>query len=160
MKAISLWQPWASLVAVKAKQIETRSWATSYRGQLAIHAARRPMDEDGLALLESLPGFVLTLMFHGRKVDLSPGALPLGAVVATGRLVSCQAMGETTPEVLRFIERRRLDEIEVRAGHYASGRFAWFLRDVQVVEPACAARGRQGLWEWNEAEHTGQPKLI
>lgn len=40
MKTISLWQPWASLVAIKAKRIETRSWYTSYRGPLAIHAAK------------------------------------------------------------------------------------------------------------------------
>lgn len=41
MKAVTLWQPWASLVAIGAKTIETRSWATSYRGPLAIHAAAR-----------------------------------------------------------------------------------------------------------------------
>lgn len=41
MKAISLWQPWASLVAVGAKKIETRSWATKYRGSLAIHATKK-----------------------------------------------------------------------------------------------------------------------
>ncbi len=41
MKAISIWQPWASLIAIGAKQIETRSWATGYRGLLVIHAAKR-----------------------------------------------------------------------------------------------------------------------
>ena len=45
MKSLSLWQPWASLVALGIKTVETRSWATSYRGPLAIHAAthRPPM---------------------------------------------------------------------------------------------------------------------
>ncbi len=43
MKALSLWQPWASLIALGVKTIETRSWATNYRGPLAIHAGlRRP----------------------------------------------------------------------------------------------------------------------
>lgn len=43
MKAITLWQPWASLIAVGAKTIETRGRQTHYRGPLAIHAAtRRP----------------------------------------------------------------------------------------------------------------------
>lgn len=41
MKAITLWQPWASLLACGAKGYETRSWATSYRGQIAIHAAKK-----------------------------------------------------------------------------------------------------------------------
>jgi activating signal cointegrator 1 len=40
MKAITLTQPWATLVAIGAKRIETRSWPTNYRGPLAIHAAK------------------------------------------------------------------------------------------------------------------------
>ena len=39
MKVITLTQPWATLVAIGAKRIETRSWPTRYRGPLAIHAA-------------------------------------------------------------------------------------------------------------------------
>lgn len=39
MKAISLLQPWASLVVMGAKKIETRSWNTKYRGELLIHAS-------------------------------------------------------------------------------------------------------------------------
>lgn len=34
MKAIRLWQPWASLIALGHKTIETRSWPTKYRGPL------------------------------------------------------------------------------------------------------------------------------
>jgi hypothetical protein len=41
MKAVSLWQPFASLIYTGAKKIETRSWPTNYRGPLAIHAARK-----------------------------------------------------------------------------------------------------------------------
>ena len=40
IKAISLWQPWASLIALGGKKIETRSWPTKYRGPLAIHASK------------------------------------------------------------------------------------------------------------------------
>ena len=40
MKAITIWQPWASLLVSGRKRYETRSWATSYRGPIAIHAAR------------------------------------------------------------------------------------------------------------------------
>jgi hypothetical protein len=44
MKAITLHQPWATLVAIEQKKIETRSWPTSYRGPLAIHAAKTMPD--------------------------------------------------------------------------------------------------------------------
>ena len=40
IKAISLWQPWANLIAVGAKKYETRSWKTNYRGALLICASR------------------------------------------------------------------------------------------------------------------------
>lgn len=42
MKALTIWQPWASLIACKAKTLEIRRWQTNYRGPLAIHAAKRP----------------------------------------------------------------------------------------------------------------------
>ena len=40
VRILTLWEPWATLMAIGAKRIETRSWATRYRGPLAIHAAR------------------------------------------------------------------------------------------------------------------------
>lgn len=41
MKALTLHQPWASLIAAGVKTIETRSWSTRYRGPLAVHAGKR-----------------------------------------------------------------------------------------------------------------------
>lgn len=40
MKGLTLTQPWATLVAIGAKRVETRSWSTNYRGPIAIHAAK------------------------------------------------------------------------------------------------------------------------
>ena len=40
MKALSLLQPWATLVVMGVKQIETRSWSTAYRGPLLIHPSK------------------------------------------------------------------------------------------------------------------------
>jgi hypothetical protein len=45
MKALSLWQPWASLIYDGRKTIETRHWEMLYRGPLAIHAAMK-VDKD------------------------------------------------------------------------------------------------------------------
>ena len=39
MKALTLYEPYATLVALNLKKIETRGWRTNYRGPLAIHAA-------------------------------------------------------------------------------------------------------------------------
>lgn len=41
MKAVTISQPFATLVALGAKTLETRSWATKHRGDLAIHAGQK-----------------------------------------------------------------------------------------------------------------------
>lgn len=45
MKAISLKQPWANMIAEGKKTIETRKWSTKYRGDLVICSSRKPKIE-------------------------------------------------------------------------------------------------------------------
>ena len=40
MKAISLKQPWASLIVSGRKTIELRTWNTKFRGEFYIHASK------------------------------------------------------------------------------------------------------------------------
>lgn len=97
---LTLWQPWASLVAIGAKTIETRGWATPYRGPIAIHAAaKRPnshtlvgdyrtkgFGRTGLVLLgPGLPEFQSTPRLQGYQ-------LSLGKILATATLVDCVPM--------------------------------------------------------------------
>jgi hypothetical protein len=44
----------------------------------------------------------------------------------------------------------KLDEKELSFGDHGIGRFQWFLMDVKVLPEPIPARGRQGLWEWDE----------
>lgn len=89
MKFLTIRQPWASLVAVGAKTIETRPFSTQYRGPLAIHAGKvRPVD--GLTLgAWSVAGFDDWLCrWHPGSLALQERhAMPLGAVVAVCDLV-------------------------------------------------------------------------
>lgn len=52
MKAVSVKQPWASMIADGDKDIETRTWYTAYRGRILIVSSKRPNDEGpaGVAL--------------------------------------------------------------------------------------------------------------
>src|SRR3546814_14671667 len=78
LKAISLWQPWASAIALGHKSIETRHWPTKYRGELAIHAAKRfGPDEREFASIE-------------RALGRMPARLPLGALVSVLDLLACR----------------------------------------------------------------------
>jgi hypothetical protein len=97
VKALTLHQPWASAIAEGIKTIETRSWSTSYRGPLAIHAGRslegieeldagRLCREDDAALVAQLVEIGIRQW----------GDLPLGAVVATANLVDVVPIGGPT----------------------------------------------------------------
>lgn len=136
MKALSLWQPWASLIAIGAKQYETRSWSTPYRGLLAIHAAKRwTLDE-----ARAMKHFLLT--FPDLRAALSPDGLlrpPLGAVLCVCKLVDVLP----TEEAYRIITHK-----EWQFGNYSEGRFAWKLELTEVFDPPIRARGAQGLWDW------------
>lgn len=95
MKALTLHQPWASLIAVGVKRIETRSWSTSYRGPLAIHAGLTYCalihDDDPEGRLWSSGSHVLIEPKVGNEETWKHGnpfhRVPLGAVVATCDLV-------------------------------------------------------------------------
>jgi len=130
MKAITLWQPWATLLAIGVKPFETRSWPTRYRGPIAIHAGKT---REGLDLCRGLPEIEEALARAGYTLD----TLPLGVIVCTARLVACRP---TEPIVA--------DHLDDAFGDYGPGRFAWHLQAIQPLDPPPPAVGRQGLWEW------------
>lgn len=102
-RSIVLWQPWASLIPLGLKGNETRSWPTSYRGKLLIHAAKRPfVSADGSKILDYAAWLTwldaLELDEAASVVNQCelPFAyqLPLGCVVAVVDLTACLLMVE------------------------------------------------------------------
>lgn len=137
MKALTLTQPWATLVAIGAKQWETRSWPTNYRGELAIHAAK---GFPGWAREEcSDEPFKSALREMGY---LCWQDLPVGCVIATCSLVSCLPTSS--------ISDASLGDREIEFGDYTYGRYAFKLENVIQIKPF-SCRGALGLWNW---EHT------
>lgn len=126
MKAISLWQPWASAVAWGHKLNETRHWTTTYRGEIAIHAAKRWTADE-----QSYARHFWRITGDGRFWK----PMPLGAIVALARIVAVIRVEDAYPS-----------RIEAEFGNYEPGRFAWVLRDVIAIDPI-PYRGRQGLFD-------------
>jgi hypothetical protein len=147
MKALTLTQPWATLVAVGAKKIETRPWGTTYRGPLAIHAAKGFPDWAQDICFEK--------EFQSALLDARIWAtndLPLGSVVAVCNLVGCwqvlkpgyRYLGpEMEPPV-----KIPPDGPELDFGNYKPGRFVWILENIKPLDPPVPARGEQRLWDW------------
>lgn len=140
MKAISLWQPWASLVAIGSKRFETRSWPTNYRGPVAIHAAKR-WTKDQIRLVQREP-FAAALAAAGLT---SGSSLPRGGIVAVANLAAClEVEVDLFASGLADVE----DDPRERAfGDYMPGRFAWALTNVRRVRPMVPCPGFQQFWE-------------
>jgi len=142
MKAITLTQPWATLVAIGAKKIETRSWRTEHRGPIAIHAAKN-MPRSASALIGREPfrrHLYPAPVYVGR-----PCHLPRGVIVATAVLVAVRPTKFLSgPSV--HVPDPSTDEYAF--GDYTPGRFMWFLEDVVALSEPVPARGALGLWEW------------
>lgn len=158
MKAITLTQPWATLVAIEAKLIETRSWSTNYRGEIAIHAAKGLGPVGGMRGLEDLcqtPPFNSVLLEAGIHFAQD---LPLGAIVATATLVTVEPTYGGTPERWRkptMGSWQGEGQHEAAFGDYTYGRYAWILGDVVALSTPLPAKGALGLWEW-DAPHEGE----
>ncbi|MES2568656.1 MAG: ASCH domain-containing protein [Verrucomicrobiota bacterium] len=139
MKAITLMQPWATLVAIGIKRIETRGWRTDYRGPIAIHAAKR-FPRRARELCEQ-PAFRYAL--RGVRTPL-----PLGCVLCTCQLREIHLAQDLTSQT-EFPFLRGDDLLtQFQFGDFADGRFAWMLSDVNQINPPIAAKGALSFWEW------------
>lgn len=135
MKALTIWQPWASLIVEGYKPREFRSWAAPWSAvgqRLVIHAAKRvaPAEE-----LRDIMDYVVSA--EGVRDGLSPRArdllervwrreleLPLAAGLGTALLGEPRAVDIRTP------------------------RYAWPMLDIEKWPAPVLAKGAQGFWEW------------
>lgn len=128
MKAITVWQPWASAIAAGVKGYETRTWATAYRGPVIVHAART---RRGLKALNRPP-------FAFLQSDL-----PFGAAIAVANLVDVIPTGQYA-----LLPEKRIPSGQAPFGDYAPGRFAWKLENIRAFKRPIPAKGAQGFWRW------------
>jgi hypothetical protein len=134
MKALSLIQPYATLVLAGAKRYETRSWSTTHRGLLAIHASRTVPLGIQHACAEEPFRSALRAAGYESTVELPRGVL-LGTV-----------------ELLDVIRADRLDQTQLSAeelafGDFGPGRYAWLLANPQLLAVPVALQGQRGLFK-------------
>jgi hypothetical protein len=143
MKALSLWQPWCFAILHLGKDVENRSWWTSHRGPLLLHAAkRRPTLEECRSFVMMAEGIVgadelaaqlsraVGLDFRGRVVD-ALRALPRGGIVGRVNVVDC-GRGLESPWAF-------------------DGQWQWVVRN-PVPVPIIETRGWQGLFNIDTAQ--------
>jgi activating signal cointegrator 1 len=132
MKAISLWQPWASLWCSKRKVHETRHWRCSHRGWLLVHAAKR--FETDFDLNDRLR-LILDDEFGAHWAE----DLPTGALIGMVNVVDC-------PPTLTPLGDAAASDDDRECGDFGPGRFAWKRDAFRLFEQPIPFRGRQGVF--------------
>lgn len=136
MYALTLWQPYATFIALGIKEYETRSWGTNYRGPLLIHAAKRPLGGYEKLLQKSLSEKFPVI----GNLLLPIAEYPLGAIVCKVDVVDCVPTENFTP-----------NNLERMLGGWNEGRFAWKFEEVQPLNIPDIS-GKQGFWKFPDHE--------
>lgn len=133
MQAISLIQPWATLVVAGFKSFETRNWQTSHRGPLLIHAAKkRSKVIDEMCDMEPFLSHILKAGYAG------PSDLPRGSIIGIVELLHCHK-AENVEEHISAVERA--------FGDFRSGRWAWQLDLPSKLDIPVTFRGALGIFD-------------
>ena len=171
MRALTIRQPWASLIAAGMKTIETRSWSTKYRGPLAIHAGKHepavcayqhlPLDQSMQWLQGCISAGISSPDTRRFASGYSgswwpdPAKMPLGAVVATCTLADVVLIAENgwlgalEPQVDLWFPHRPVPDDQRPFGDFTPGRYAWLLTNITPLPAPIPAKGRRSLWDWD-----------
>lgn len=125
MKAVTIWQPYAQAIVLGLKKFETRSWATKYRGRIAIHASKKALTKQSKILVQ--------------KYGINN--CPLGKVLLVADLTDCILMTE------EFIKKQKQSELDF--GDWQIGRYAWKLENIRLLDEPIVISGKQGLWNFD-----------
>jgi hypothetical protein len=117
LKALTVKQPWASVIATGAKSVENRTWPTKYRGRLAIHAGQS--DDRGALAVD--------ILWNAVEADLGKPTIR-GAILAVAELTDCHRCdGSCSPWA-------------------EPGAWHWGLTNIRGLPEPVPCKGRLSLW--------------
>ncbi len=143
MKALSIKQPWASLIAHGLKDIENRTWATKYRGKIYIHASGTP-SFNNLTLNLSHDQIDQIVLNGSFPLDARDEKYPKSAIIGTVDIVDCVI---NHPSIWA-------EGTETSAGYVIDHIiYNWVLANpVLFEEPILNVKGKLSLWEFDGKE--------
>lgn len=166
MKLISLWQPWATLVVLGHKKIETRGWTTDYRGPLVIYATLAWNQDCRMMASTEVCWRPLAAAFgidphRSSSHTQTERAAALRAVLPFGKIIGVCELSDCLPTESRlglpgvFDDYPELDtEIETHPGahqkmersfgNYSPGRYGFVLRAPRQLHSPIPFKSRQG----------------
>ena len=118
MKVLTLKQPWATLISEGLKEYEFRSWKTSYRGKLLIHAGVS-IDKEEI-----------------KKYNYD---YPKSRIVALVELIDCIKIDNNFNKMIK-------DKNSIVYGSKDREGYAWKLRLIKKIDDNKEIKGKLGLW--------------
>lgn len=132
MKVLSLTEPCATLIKENIKKVETRSWKTSYRGELYIHASSTKIPKEWKEDKEFMELVKETTLNYGN-------------IICKCNLVDCIYMTKEYVENMKNNTHQ-----EYLCGKYEEGRYAWILENVEVLDNPIKTKGHLSIWNYEE----------
>ncbi len=156
MKALSLLQPWASLVVLGHKKIETRSWNTKYRGELLIHASAGKKENQRTTYLDFQQQFFNLELPRFKD-------LPFGAIIGKVNLIDTFKIEEAETIINHNEDLFGISDItdndawikaveqEKAFGDYSEGRYGWLFSEPVIFNPPVPAKGSLSIWNYESS---------
>lgn len=132
IKVLSITEPYATLIKENKKTIETRSWKTSYRGELYIHASSTKVPKQYKENIE------LMNLVDDKEYNF-------GKIICKCELVDCIYM---TKDFVNDMKENNYQEYI--CGVYEVGRYAWILKNIKILEIPITAQGHLGIWDYEK----------
>lgn len=124
MKALTIKEPWASLIINGYKEYEFRSWKTNYRGKILIHAGMS-IDKD---MINRFKDYDLKYM--------------CGCIIGEADLVDCILVDKKFND-----ELRKIDPIVYEKSNHIET-YAWKLENIKKYKNVVYTKGKLGLWNY------------
>jgi len=162
MKAITLHQPWASLIAMGVKRYETRAWAPSFDlvgERFAIHAGMAAVNIDHLDRDVVMALISATDPEDKMSHEEWENSFPRGVVLCTATLTGIYRISRID-DMNNLAHVHAVGKSPLRPegipmdhyGFYSATRVLWDFTDIQPISPPVKAKGKMGLWEWSHDE--------
>lgn len=168
MKALTIWQPWASLIMAGAKPYEFRGWRAhrSLIGhRIVIHAsARKIVRREVLSIIERLDSDDFnragTCLHRGPAMPILEAALAMTMRGADGSLALPLSAGLGTAilgeprngyDIAEEFGLPRVNDSD-RDEH---ANWGWPLTNIEIWDGPIPMKGAQGFWNWPEPKDFG-----
>lgn len=142
MKALSIKQPWAALIAHGIKDIENRTWRTKFRGRIFIHASAKSAGNTAFLLNDLQNSY---FAFNTENYKTFESNLDYSAIIGEVDIVDCVI---NHPSI--WAEKTFMYEYDEQVGEKPIGKpiYNWVLANAKFYDkPILNVKGKLSFWE-------------